>query len=510
MAQRPQHPPSTKVFRLDSETIEYLGRKRPDVFSNAWSECAFCFSIFMSQILAEYYISGSNVLLPTLLSELDIPAALSIWPSTALSLAVTSTLLICGRLADIYGGFVLYVGGMAWLTVTSLIAGFSQNYLMLFVFRALQGLALAAFLPSSIMILGSTYRPGPRKNLVFSIYGACAALGFFVGIFFSGLCGQFLSWSWYFFIGAILSAITAVSSYLSIPSDYTLTRKLTRASMDWAGAVLLVPGLVLFIFAIADSSHAPDKWRTPYVYVTLVVGGLLLLALTYVEGWIVSNPLIPGDLFSVKYMTPLVIALLCMYGSLGIYLLYACLYMEQLMGATPLQVVAWAAPMAIGGLILSATGGFILHLLNGTVLIIISCLGYLGSGLLFALLPPGGNYWAFVFPAMICGTIGIDISFNVTNIFITTNLPRERQGLAGALINCTLHFGIALMLAFADIVQVETETLGIRGSYRAAFWFQVALSGLALVIVGAFVRIDRAKSELTVDERRELEAAAGA
>ena len=184
--------------------------------------------------------------------------------------------------------------------------------------------------------------------------------------------------------------------------------------------------------------------------------------------------------------------------------------MEQLMGATPLQVVAWATPMAIGGLILSATGGFILHLLNGTILIIISCLGYLGSGLLFALLPPGGNYWAFVFPAMICGTIGIDISFNVTNIFITTNLPRERQGLAGALINCTLHFGIALMLAFADIVQVETEALGLRGSYRAAFWFQVALSGLALAIVGAFVRIERAKSELTVDERRELEAAAGA
>lgn len=275
--------------------------------------------------LQEYFISGSNVLLPTLLVELNIPSALSIWPSTALSLAVTSTLLIFGRLSDMFGGFVLYVGGMVWLTVTSLIAGFSQNYTMLFVFRALQGLALAAFLPSSIMILGAMYRPGPRKNIVFSIYGACAALGFFVGIFFSGLCGSFLTWSWYFFIGAILSAITAVSSYFSIPSDYIETKKVSKATMDWIGSALLVPGVVLVIFAIANSAHASRQWKTPYIYVCLIIGVLLLGALTYVEGWVVKNPLLPGDLFAVKYMKPLVISLLCMYGSLGIFLLYAAL-----------------------------------------------------------------------------------------------------------------------------------------------------------------------------------------
>lgn len=178
--------------------------------------------------------------------------------------------------------------------------------------------------------------------------------------------------------------------------------------------------------------------------------------------------------------------------------------MQEIMGATPLQVVAWAVPMAVGGLIISATGGFLLHALDGTILMVLSASGYLLSALLFALLPIGGNYWAFVFPAMIGGTVGIDISFNVTNIFITTNLSKERQGLAGALINCTLHFGIALMLAFADIVQVYTEDedgADRRQSYQNAFWFQVALSGLALVLILGFVRIRRAKSELTVDER---------
>ncbi|OJJ98915.1 hypothetical protein ASPACDRAFT_1881671 [Aspergillus aculeatus ATCC 16872] len=469
-------------------TIERLGRERPPAFSSIWSELAFCFSIIMCQVLAEYYISGSNVLLPTLLDELDISSALSIWPSTALSLAVTSTLLIYGRLADMYGGFIMYFGGMVWLTITSLIAGLSRNWMMF------------------IMILGKVYRPGPRKNLVFSVYGACAALGFFAGIFFSGLAGSFLTWRWYFYIGSILSAITALSSFFSIPNDYSATRASSKASMDWIGALLLIPGVVLFVFAIADSAHAPQQWRTPYILVCLILGAVILGAFVYVEGWVADKPLLPGDLFSVKYMKPIVICLLLMYGSLGIFLLYAALYMEGIMGATPLQVVAWTTPMAVGGLIISIVGGHILHSLSGTLLMILSGLGYLGSGLLFAVIPRGGNYWAFVFPAMICGTIGIDISFNVTNIYITTNMPGERQGLAGALINCTLHMGIAVMLAFADLIQVYTEQyLDTKESYQAIFWFQVGLSGLALILIALFVRIERAKSDLTVDEKRRLQ-----
>lgn len=223
-----------------------------------------------------------------------------------------------------FGGFILYTGGVAWLTISSVLTGVSQNWLMLIIFRALQGLALAAFLPSGVMILGRVYRPGPRKNLVFSVYGACAALGFFIGIFFSGLCGQFTTWRWYFFVGAILSGITTVSSYFSIPRDYAEVRKL-GIRMDWAGCCLSVPGSVLVVFAVADSSFAPQQWRTPYIPLFFALGVILLGIMAYVEGWVVKNPLLPGDLFSVKYMTPLAIALLFLYGSLGVYLLYATL-----------------------------------------------------------------------------------------------------------------------------------------------------------------------------------------
>ena len=51
---------------------------------------------------------------------------------------------------------------------------------------------------------------------------------------------------------------------------------------------------------------------------------------------------------------------------------------------------------------------------------------WVGNSLLFALAPEGANYWAFVFPTMICATIGIDIIYNVINIFITISLIKNR------------------------------------------------------------------------------------
>lgn len=73
-----------------------------------------------------------------------------------------------GRLADIYGGKRLFVIGIGWLVIWSIIAGVSHNELLLVLSRAISGLGPAAFLPSSVMLLGSVYRPGPRKNLVSS------------------------------------------------------------------------------------------------------------------------------------------------------------------------------------------------------------------------------------------------------------------------------------------------------------------------------------------------------
>ena len=274
--------------------------------------------------------------------------------------------------------------------------------------------------------------------------------------------------------------------------------------MDWLGSGLIVSGLILVVFALTDSSHAPQGWKTPYIICTLLIGVALLVLAIWVEGWVASQPLLPFDLFKVPYLAPLMIALFFSYGVLGIWLLYATLYMQDIMGGSPLQITAWFTPMCVGGIILSTVGGYVLHLLPGTLLMLISGLGWILTSLLFALAPEGANFWAYIFPAMVGATVGIDIAFNVANIFITTSLPARHQGLAGALINSILYLGIAFLLAFADVTQTETAHLGLKRSYQSVFWYQLACASTALVIMMAFVRIRAAESDLTADEKSEL------
>lgn len=135
--------------------LERLGRERPAAFKSIWVELGFCFSLLGSMFVVEYFVSGFNVLLPALSEALHIPSQAETWPASVFSLVTGAFLLPAGRLADIFGGYIVFTVGLAWFVAWSLIAGFSQNYIMLILCRALQGFGPAAFMPSGIMLLGS-------------------------------------------------------------------------------------------------------------------------------------------------------------------------------------------------------------------------------------------------------------------------------------------------------------------------------------------------------------------
>lgn len=485
--------------------IERLGRERPPVFKYRRSEVGFVFSIVMSQFLTEFFVSGFAVLLPTLVRELEIPQASSVWPATGFSLAIASTLLVFGRLGDMCGGRSVFFLGLGWLLVWTIIAGFSFNPLMLNLCRVLQGFGAAAVLPTGVMLLGSTYRPGPRKNMVFALYGTGAVLGFFGGIVIAGTVGQYLRWGYYFWIGGMFTVATLTISMLSIPHS-TLREELPKPiKMDYAGAFSALCGLALTIFAITQSAHASAGWKTPYIPTCFTIGLLSLLAFCYIEKR-VSDPLLPMTIFTVPAMTPLLFALMLLYGTWGIFSVYGTLYFQNIWAAAPLQVAAWYIPLGVTGLVFSVLEGFVLHLVPGRLLLVISGFGALGSQLLLALMPlTKGSYWAWTFPATVLSTIGIDLFTILMTVFITSKVPVVQQGLAGGLLNSVLQLGVALTLGVADIVQsFSVENCGLAKSYKNTFWLGVATSTVSLVVLGLWGRIPKATSGLTFEERELL------
>jgi nitrate/nitrite transporter NarK len=129
--------------------------------------------------------------------------------------------------------------------------------------------------------------------------------------------------------------------------------------------------------------------------------------------------------------------------------------------------------------------------------------------LLFAIAPQGATYWAYTLPAMICGTLGIDITYNIANIFITTKLPDHQQGLAGAVCNSALFLGVSFFLGFADLTAQQTESQGMRKSYKAVFWYTVACASVSVILLVGFVKIEEAKSEVREGDEIESEESEG-
>jgi MFS family permease len=192
---------------------------------------------------------------------------------------------------------------------------------MLIACRAMQGLGPSAFLPSSVAIMSRIYRPGPRKNLVFSMFGAFSCIGFYSGIIFGALSAQVFGWKWYFFIGAFFCVSIFITGILTIPKSQGDPQ--LGLNMDWLGTATVVPGLSLVVFALTDGSNAPQGWRTPYIYAALILGIICLALFVYIEGWRANQPLMPAEVFKTKYMTRLVFALFMCYGCFGLWLFFA-------------------------------------------------------------------------------------------------------------------------------------------------------------------------------------------
>ncbi|RMX74303.1 hypothetical protein D0869_12732, partial [Hortaea werneckii] len=122
-------------------------------FRHITHEIGFCFSIAMTQFLAEYLISGFAIELPRLFSNQgDIGLGL-FWPASLLSLVLSATLLIFARLSDLYGGYPSFMFGAIWLTIWSVIPAFCHSQVMIDISRAMEGLALAAFMPSTFAMV---------------------------------------------------------------------------------------------------------------------------------------------------------------------------------------------------------------------------------------------------------------------------------------------------------------------------------------------------------------------
>lgn len=226
------------------------------------------------------------------------------WYVAGYSLTVGTFILFAGRLGDTFGYKTMFLIGMSWYSVFSMVTGLAvySNHVLFIFSRVLQGIGPALMLPNALAILGATYAPGKRKAMVFAAFAATAPGGSVLGSAFASLFAL-TWWPWAFWCFALVLAATTVLGYYAIPPcppshmakvPPTLQGKITY--LDFPGAIAGITGLVLFNFAW---NQAPIVgWETPYVYVTLILGLLFVAAFFVIEIKYTKAPLLPFDALS--------------------------------------------------------------------------------------------------------------------------------------------------------------------------------------------------------------------
>lgn len=352
------------------------------------------------------------------------------------------------------------------------------------------------------------------------LYSGCAPLGFFAGFLVAGALPTNKP-EWYFWIAAALAGTTFITAFLSVPSDRTDRRKL-GLKMDWIGSFLIMSGLILVSYALAVEPFAnqfdreKNGFAFPIVSGPFATGIACLVVAFWYEGWCATCPLLPFDFFKPRSVKSFSLACLCFYASYGVWLYNSAQYFqspgstgEGSDGPTGMTLALWYTPTAVGGVVLCIIGGALMHIVPIMGLLLLSALAWIAAPLLLALAPLPLQYWSYVMPSMLCATIGIDLTFTVSIVFLSSVQPLRYQGLSGAICSILVNLAMSFALSISGIVMDKAETAvatpdnGLDWGFRATFIYGSASAGLGLMICLLFVRISRSVvREQPPDEER--------
>jgi len=459
--------------------------------------------VCLAQLMVIIDISIVNVALPSIKNALHFTQGDLQWVVNAYTLVFAGFLLLGGRAADLLGRRALLIGGLALFTIASLVCGIAPSSSALVVARAVQGLGGAIIAPAALSILTVTFPEGPERNRALGIWGAVAGGGSAVGVILGGLLTQGPGWRWVFFVNVPVGILTAVLT----PRLIAESRDDRSRSYDVLGAISATAGLVLLVYALVNTTRY--GWGSTRTLGELIAAGVLLVLFVVVEARFSAHPLVPLRIFRSRTLSGANAVALLLGLSIFAVFYFLTLYMQQVLGFSPLRTGVAYLPITAGFILVGGAASPLLSRVGAKWPLAAGMLVTATAFLLLARLPVHGNYALDILPAFIVLPLGAGLAFlSVTNAAVA-GVESGDAGLASALLNTSQQVGGALGLALLSTIATSQTAAVLAGNpsagldhalvegFHRAFvvgvWFAVAGALLALLTIAREVgRAERA------------------
>jgi EmrB/QacA subfamily drug resistance transporter len=379
-----------------------------------------------------------NVALPEI--ERDLGASLTDlqWVVDSYVLALAALTLMAGALADRLGRKLVFAAGLGGFTAASLLAGFASDPLTLNLARGLQGIGGAAMFGTVLALIAQEFAPRERKTAL-GIWGASVGVGVAVGPLVGGALVDSLGWEWIFFVNVPVGLLTMALALTKLGE----ARDPSPGRLDWAGLGTFSAALLLLVLGLLRGNG--EGWSSPEIVATLAGGGALLAAFVAIE-LRVRSPMLDLRLFRVPAFTGASIAGFAVAASVFSMLLYLVLYLQNVLGHSPLEAGLRLLPITAMAFVFSPLGARLSERVPLRALIGAG-LALAGAGLLVA----GGLDVDSEWTALLAGLLLMGAGIGIVNPTVSEAaigvVPVARAATGAAINNTFRQVGIAVGIA---------------------------------------------------------------
>jgi EmrB/QacA subfamily drug resistance transporter len=422
-------------------------------------------------------VSMVGVALPSIREDLGLSTSQLQWIVSGYVLGYGGLLLLGGRCADLLGRRRVLLIALAVFTGASLLGGVVSDGGLLVATRFLKGAAAAFTAPASLSMITTTFPEGAARNRALSIYTACGASGFSMGLIFGGLLTE-AGWRFTFLLPVPIALAILLLAPRYLPSDASGVR-VSRQGFDIAGAVTVTVGMLLLVRTVV---RAPDVgWGTADTVLPALVALALLGAFIVIERR-AAQPLVRLGILRSSSLRRANLGAMAVFGAYVGFQFVTTLYLQNLLGWSALETALGFLP---GGLLVAFGAprvGALVERFGTERVIVIGAVAFVIGYALFLRIDETSPYFALLFPTMLLIGLGFALCFPSLNIQATTGVANTEQGLASGLVSTSFQVGGAITLAVVSAI-VTSQTGTATDAASLLDGFRPALAVVTLVAV---------------------------
>jgi len=361
----------------------------------------------------------ANVALPSIHTDLEVPAAATVWVVTAYQLAIVMALLPSAALGESLGYHRVYLTGIALFTGASVLCALAPSLPWLIGARFVQGLGAAPIMALSVALLRHVF-PKRVMGTVIGWYAMVIALSAAVGPVIGAAILSIASWPWLFAVN-VPFGIIALGAARSLPRPDG-----SRRLLDLLSVTLNALGFGTLVIGADRLIGEPGLGA-----VLLGVSAASFAALV-VREWPRTAPLIPLDLLRRRQFRFSVIASVCSFSAQMASFVALPFLLQHGLGLSPFMTGLCMTPWPLTMAIMGPVSGYLSDRMQDAVLCTLGGIVLaLGLGLA-ALAPDHGSPVPLVLFTVIAG-LGFGFFQVPNNRNMLISIPRERSGAAGGM-----------------------------------------------------------------------------